>query len=137
MSSLRFKNAIKSGAATASSNRFQELLTLSEDLYAMGILFALGFSTLLLCPLSCSSLVGRKREDIFGPKLLLIIPYICRANEMSLDPSQIIRQLGHSISKNSQILIKFKDNQRTLLTGSCGFHRNLLVVPTFTNIFLQ
>lgn len=72
-----FLNVSIDGAdTTASNNMSQELMTRCEDLFVTGILFVIDFSTRLLCPLRCLNLVGRKGEDILGPKLFLSILHI-------------------------------------------------------------
>lgn len=61
---------------TASGNKFHGLKTRCEYLYDTGILFILGFSIRLLCPLSCPDPVRRNGEHSLGSKAFLIIVYI-------------------------------------------------------------
>lgn len=75
MSNLLLTESIEGEDATASKNRFQELI-LCENLSVTSILFVLGCSTHLLYPLNHPDLVERKIDDISDLKSLLSILYV-------------------------------------------------------------
>lgn len=70
-------------------------------------------------------IVTRRMTYTYVTKPLNLICRYCRGSKMSLNPSQVIRQLGHRISNGSSIPIRVNENHRTSLnrtpwTGPCG-----------------